>query len=119
MIKLISHERQGAQLLAPQGRIDQITAEEFRLQLAPHLENCTEGAQPVIIDFSAVPYISSVGLRVLMLAARQVSAQKGWLAIAALTPLVREVFSISRFDLILKTFGTVDEAVAAFAGQHP
>ena len=118
-MKLTSQDHEGTQLLIPQGRIDQATAEEFRLLLAPHLASCTADAAPLILDFSAVPYISSVGLRVLMLAARQVTAQKGWLAIAALSPLVREVFSISRFDLILKTFGTVDEAAAAFAGQRP
>ena len=71
-------------VVAPQGRVDQATAEALRLSLEPHLAACTANAAPLILDFSGVPYISSVGLRVLMLAGRQVTAQQGRLAIAAL-----------------------------------
>lgn len=112
-----SERNEGAAVVvAPEGRIDQATAESFQAALAPHLSVCAEGAAPVVIDFTGVSYISSVGLRVLMLAARQVTAQKGKLAIAGLAPLVREVFEISRFNLVFKIFDTVDAAVAALAG---
>lgn len=102
-----------ALIVAPQGRIDQTSAEAFRLALEPHLAACQKGAPALIIDFSGIPYISSVGLRVLMLASRQVAMQQGRLALACLTPTVREVFAISRFDLVLKTFDSVSEAVEA------
>lgn len=103
-----------ARIIAPQGRIDQASAEDFRVALEPHLAACTADAPPLVIDFSGVSYISSVGLRVLMLAARRTGAQKGRIALAGLTSNVREVFAISRFDLVLKTYGTVEEAIAAF-----
>ena len=73
----------------------------------------TSDGAPLVLDFSQVPYISSVGLRVLMLASRRVNAQQGKLAMAALTPLVAEVFRISRFDMVLRVFDTVDAAVTA------
>ena len=65
---------------------------------------------PLLRDFAGVEYVSSVGLRVLMLTAKQVKAQNGRIAIAALTPLVSEVFQISRFDLIFSVFDTLDSA---------
>lgn len=100
------------QVIAPQGRVDQNSADELRRVLDAPLAECRTGGTPLVIDFSGVPYISSVGLRVLMLAARQANGQGGQLAVAALKPVVREVFHISRFDLVLKLFDDVDAAAA-------
>jgi anti-anti-sigma factor len=112
-MKLASLTLDNARVVAVQGRIDQASAEDFRIALEPHLATCTADAIPLVIDFSDVPYISSVGLRVLMLAARQAEMQKGRLAIARLSPTVREVFAISRFDLVLKTCDTIEDAIAS------
>lgn len=70
-----------------------------------------------MLDFANVGYISSVGLRVLLLAAKQVKAQQGRIAIAALTPIVTEVFQVSHFDLVLKVYTEVADAVAALSGS--
>jgi len=103
----------GTVVLAPSGRIDHATAEGFKTSLGPHVARCAAGQDRLVLDFSAVEYISSAGLRVLMLAAKQAKAQGGVLAVAALQPIVLEIFEISRFTLVLKVFTTVDEALAA------
>lgn len=115
VMELIVQPHPRLKVLAVQGRIDQASAEAFRQALEPHLAQCTAGQLPVVLDFSGVPYISSVGLRVLMLAARQAAAQHGRLAIAAPTAVVQEVFTISRFDLVLKISDTIDAADATLA----
>jgi anti-anti-sigma factor len=107
-LKLASIE--GAKVLAPAGRIDHATVDGFQAALEPHLTACREGAPPVILDMSGVEYISSVGLRVLMVAAKKVKAQAGRIAVAALTPMVREIFEISRFNLVLDVYETVSAA---------
>lgn len=112
-MELTSRRATNAIILMPAGRIDQDHADSFKQALGPHLAGCRAGNAPVILDFSAVSYISSVGLRVLMLAARQVKAQGGRLVIAALTPIVKEVFEISRFNLVYKVFPDVAAALAA------
>lgn len=112
-MELTSRRAANATILMPSGRIDQDHADGFKQGLEPFLDECKTGNVPVILDFSAVNYISSVGLRVLMLAARQVKAQGGQLVIAALTPIVREVFEISRFNLVYKVFPDVTAALAA------
>ncbi len=101
-------------VVALQGRIDQATAEQLRLTLEPHIASCSVDA-PLILDFSGISYISSVGLRVLMLAARQVTAQHGQMAIVGLQPVVREIFQISRFDMVFKIHESVATAAAALA----
>ena len=103
----------GTTVLSPSGRIDHATAEAFKAALAPHVARCAAGGDRLVLDFGAVEYISSAGLRVLMLAAKQAKAQEGTLRVAALQPIVREIFEISRFTLVLNVFASVDEAVAA------
>lgn len=102
-----------ALLIAPDGRIDHASADAFATALAPHLAQCNANSLPLILDFSGVEYISSVGLRVLVLTARQIKAQGGRIAIAALSPMVQEVFKISRFDLVYDVYDSVETAMTA------
>ena len=100
-------------VLAPKGRVDHVTAEGLKRALAPHLTSCAKGRDHVVLDFAGVDYISSAGLRVLMLAAKQAKAQGGFLAVAAVQPLVQEILEISKFTLVIRVVPTVREAVAA------
>lgn len=104
-------------LVSPIGRIDHASAEDFKERLVPVLVPCVEGSDRVVLDFSGVEYISSVGLRVLMLAAKQVKAQKGTIVIAAMQPVVKEIFDISRFNYVYAAFPTVHDAVGDLSTQ--
>ncbi len=57
-------------------------------------------------------YISSAGLRCFMLAEKQAKAQGGTVVVAAMQPVVKEIFEISRFTLVFDTFATVRDAIA-------
>jgi anti-anti-sigma factor len=111
-------------VLRPAGRIDHVAAPALRAALAPYLERCAAGQDGVVLDFAAVEYISSDGLRALVLASKQAKAQGGTLVVAALGPRVREIFEITRFHQVLEVFPTTREALArispaaaaAFAG---
>jgi len=54
-------------------------------------------------------------LRALMVAIKQVKPQGGRMVLAALTPLVLEVFTISRFDMLFEIFSDRAAALAAVA----
>lgn len=100
------------------GRLDLGLADAFRTALTPHLGACVAGGDGIVLDLAGVDYISSAGLRVLMLAARQAKAQGGAVAVAALQPVVREIFEIAKFTLVLPCFGTVAEALRWLATQR-
>ena len=104
-------------VLSPVGRIDYATAEGFKTALLTQLERCATGRDRVVLDLGGVEYIASVGLRALMLAARQAKAQEATLVLAALQPLVREVFEISRFTLLFSVFPSVRDALAALSAD--
>lgn len=109
----ITQERYGsAVVLGLSGRIDNSTNEALKSGLDAHIAGCRSGGDRMILDFSGVDYISSVGLRVLMLTAKNIREQGGTIVVAALQPVVREIFEISRFNLVFQTFGSVRDALS-------
>lgn len=107
---LPTREHAGMLIVSVSGRIDHSASEEFTLALEPVMQDCLPGKPAVLLDFSNVEYISSAGLRVLMIASRRAKAQKGVFAIAQLQPLVQEVFAISRFNLIMPCYVSIEAA---------
>jgi len=99
-------------VLSPVGRIDHSNSEGFKTALAPFMARCASGQDRVLLDFVDVEYISSIGLRVLMLASKQAKTQGGSIGVAALQPTVKEIFEISRFTMVLDVFPSVREGLA-------
>ncbi len=108
----LSHRRYAdTVVLAPSGRIDHASAEAFKTALGPHIAQCASGQDHIVLDLSGVDYISSAGLRILMLARKQAKAQGGTLALAGLTPVVQEIFEISRFTVVFDLYPSVRAAL--------
>jgi anti-sigma B factor antagonist len=99
-------------ILCPVGRIDTDTYAAFQAKL---LETLNGGQVPVLCDFSRLEYISSAGLRALMTAAKISQAANGHFAVAALTPMVKEIFKISHFFVVVRVLESVPEAIAAMS----
>jgi anti-anti-sigma factor len=99
-------------VLAPAGRIDHASAETFHAALAGYLSACGAGRDKLVLDLSGLEYISSAGLRILILAAKQCKAQGGTLLLAGLRPLVQEIFDIGRFTLVFDIAPSLREALA-------
>jgi anti-anti-sigma factor len=71
------------------------------------------GTPHLAIDLADLQYISSAGLRVLLVVAKKVQQAKGKVVLFGLGPNVREVFSISGFDKIFSIQSDSASAVAA------
>jgi anti-anti-sigma factor len=102
-------------VLSPTGRLDHAAADGFKDALLAQMGTCVAGRDLLVLDLSGVPYIASVGLRALMIASKQAKAQGGTLVLAALQPVVKEIFEISRFTLIFTIFPSVRDALAALS----
>ena len=105
----------GILVLSPEGRIDHANSENFRTSLGPFVDRCKSDGERMVLDLAGVDYISSAGLRCFMLAEKQAKGQGGTIVVAAMQPVVREIFEISRFTLVFETFSTVREALAKFS----
>ena len=98
------------------GRIDFAGAQVLEGALAPALAQ--DGpVRGIVIDLAGVDYISSVGLRVLMVAAKSMRARKASIAVASLQPVVAEIFEISRFHHVVDVRGSVRDAIAAVSPE--
>ncbi len=107
------------------GRIDHTTAKAFEDTLLPLLDGYSGEDKKALLDLNGVEYMSSAGLRVLILAAKQCQRQNSEIVIAELQPLLQDVFRIGRLETVFKVFTTVREALeaispaAALAYDHP
>lgn len=97
-------------VVTPKQRIDSATAKVFEERLQEILDN-TQGH--LIIDFAQLNYISSAGLRVLLMAAKTMNAKKRTLLLCGMKPEIHEVFEVSGFTKILTIVADKDAALAA------
>ena len=95
----------------PVGQIDHPNAGRLEQALAPILGAAELPMTGLVLDFSRVDYISSMGLRVLLMAAKQLRARNARIAVAALQPVVAEIFGIARFNHVLEVFPDVRAAL--------
>jgi len=94
------------------GRLDQDTCEGFRGELMGFVDDAAQNAGGVVLDLSGLEYISSAGLRCFMLASREARAKNARVVVAALQPMVAEIFAISHFNLVFQVFDSVRDALA-------
>ena len=85
-----------AHTIAIEGRVDTVTAPELEAAIAA----LPATLERLILDFAAVDYVSSAGLRVLLAADQRLSAS-GALILRNVNPDVREVFEMTGFDELL------------------
>ena len=101
--------KNGAVVLGLNGRVDASNASVLEQRVLALLD---AGETRLVIDCAQLQYISSAGLRVLLVAAKRLS-NSGKLALAALNNQIRDVFDIAGFSSIFQICRTQDDAVAA------
>ncbi len=105
--------RDGSNVVVGAGeRIDGTNAREFQSALDAAIE---ETDRVVVLDLSDLSYISSAGLRAILMTARSLRRQEGTLAVCSLTDSVREVFEISGFNQIIPVHSSKEEAISALS----
>jgi anti-anti-sigma factor len=104
-------------LLRPEGRVDHSNAEALANAVKPHLTGCKAGGDALLFDLSQLEYISSAGLRVLILVLKNVSPNGGKVALAQPQRVVAEILEISRFKYIFAIHATIDAGLAALSAD--
>jgi anti-sigma B factor antagonist len=106
----------GTTLVLPAGRLDFGAAKEFQKEIEQALAGSGTAPAALIVDCSALDYVSSAGLRVFLLAARRAQQAGIIFALCALRPAVREVFDLSGFSRIMTVYADRATAVAQVTG---
>lgn len=105
----MSVEQQGeVRLIHLSGRLDGTTMQEVEQGFLDLVE---QGTTRFVFDLSELEYISSAGLRVMLLSVKKMRAIGGKIALCSLTENVQEVFHISGFSTIFSIFSVREEAL--------
>lgn len=100
-------------IIRPAGRIDSANAGQFEQTLKTEF---AQGTHRLILDFSQLDYVSSAGLRCVLLAGKHARGQAGGkLVLAGLRDPIREIFEISGFLSIFTVTPDLDQALTHFA----
>ena len=106
----ISHEeKDGIVCLKISGRLDGETAPDAETTVREILK---EGKLRLLFDLSQMDYISSAGLRVVLMTVKELQRKSGKIVLCALTPYVKEVFDVSNFSTIIPITETVEAGFA-------
>ena len=95
-----------------EGRIDGSNFWEFQGVLESGVE---ADAQTVVVDFEQVVFISSAGLRVVLMLGKQLRKRGAQLAICSLNDSIRRIFTVSGFDRIVPIHSSETQAIDALA----
>ncbi|CAA7612696.1 STAS domain-containing protein [Magnetospirillum sp. UT-4] len=91
---------EGATILVPVTRVDSATAKAFEARV---LQVVNSGVARIVLDFAEMDYISSAGLRVVLVGAKMTRAPRKFV-LCGMKPHIREVFDVSGFAKILAIF---------------
>ncbi|MFA4837937.1 MAG: STAS domain-containing protein [Candidatus Neomarinimicrobiota bacterium] len=103
-----SRKDNGATIVTISGRLDAASAPDFNKQFTDLIG---QGEATFVLDFSDLVYISSAGLRSILLVAQELRKKSGKLLVVSLKDIVREVFEISGFIQLFQIFDSVDQAL--------
>jgi anti-anti-sigma factor len=113
-MKIESRTENGVLIVSIEGRMDAVSAPEFDKRCDEYL---LQGRNAFILDFRALEYISSAGLRSILILGKKLAARKGTLLIASAKDVVKEIFQISGFGALFPILDSVDAALQKASGS--
>jgi stage II sporulation protein AA (anti-sigma F factor antagonist) len=110
----IGEEKDGrALVIAPEGRVDSASSGELERLVVSRID---AGEKRLVMDLSGVEYISSAGLRVLLMAAKRLKEPPAGLVLCGLGPSVRTVLELAGFLPLFAVEAGREQALARLGG---
>ncbi|MDD7794560.1 MULTISPECIES: anti-sigma F factor antagonist [unclassified Clostridium] len=91
------------------GELDHHSAEEVRVKIDDRIDR--DGVKNLILDFSAVTFMDSSGIGVVIGRYKKLSSKSGKVVIAEATKNVKRVFELSGLFKIIKAYDSIEEAI--------
>lgn len=91
-----------------EGRIDTVTAPDFQARMEELLD---QGEKGLLIDLQKLEYVSSAGLRSILITAKKAKSLGGCVSCCSLQDMVRKVFEISGFTKMIPVFDSLEDGL--------
>jgi len=111
-VEFQARKEAGGVVITLGGRLDAVTVPDYEKRVHELIDG---GDTCFVIDFERLDYISSAGLRGLLVTARVLKAKGGQLRFANVQGGVRAVFDISGFGSMFQVDESVTAALAALS----
>ncbi len=112
-LELQTDQTEGVLIISVTGRIDGMNAQEFHKNLDKEIG---VSENPVVLDLGNLSYISSAGLRSILLIAKTLQGRKTKFILCSLPGPIKEIFEIAGFDKIINVLESRSDAMAAITG---
>ena len=110
-MEIVKNENNDVVSLSFKGRLDAVSAPDAEKEVNAVL---SAGSNQLLISLKDLEYISSAGLRVLLVAAKGIRSSNGKIILCSLSDNVKEVFEISGFSSIFNIVDSEEEALQSF-----
>jgi stage II sporulation protein AA (anti-sigma F factor antagonist) len=111
-MEILEETQEGTTIVLPQGRVDSASSAELESSLLGHV---AAGKTRLVVDCSSMAYISSAGLRVLLMLVKKMKDTGGRLVLCAMPESVRLVFELAGFVPIFEIEDSREAALARIA----
>lgn len=105
-------EMSGVQVVRPTGRLDGSNAPEFERALQALL---AAGTTKLLLDLGQLDFISSAGMRVVLMAGKGLRARQGRMALSGVHGMVKEIFEVSGFLSLFEVAADAEAGVKLLA----
>jgi len=115
MLNITDSLHDDIQIVHASGKLDTLTAKAFELHLRKHVD---DGQGALLVDMSGIDYVSSFGLRSLLIIAKQMAPFGRKFVLFSPNPTVMEVLRVSGFLQIIQVAQDKAEALVMSAGGN-
>ncbi|MCX6240880.1 MAG: STAS domain-containing protein [Bacteroidetes bacterium] len=110
-MELIEKNTEKCLIIGINGRLDTINYSILEKRL---MELLDQNTNRILINCSQMDYVSSSGLRILLMALKRITMAKGKFALCSLQENIREIFEISGFTTIFEIYPNEEDALRVF-----
>ncbi|MCX6282936.1 MAG: STAS domain-containing protein [Bacteroidetes bacterium] len=110
-MELIEKKNEKCMIIGINGRLDTINYSILEKRL---MELLDQNVSKILVNCGKMDYVSSSGLRILLMALKRITMVKGKFVLCSLQENIREIFEISGFTTIFEIYPNEEDALKVF-----
>jgi anti-sigma B factor antagonist len=111
-MEILDSKKDNVTILELVGRLDTTNYNVLEKKIIDLIDN---NVVNILVDCSKLDYVSSSGLRILLMALKKIASAKGKFVLCSLQENIAEIFEISGFTSIFEIFPGRSEALGSFS----
>ena len=108
-MKINSSEVDNISIVTLEGELDGQSAPDLESRILPLVQPQCK----ILLDMSGVSYISSIGLRALLLLYRETTGKQGQIVLSGLPEMIHDTMLITGFLDFFEAYDTTEEGISA------